>query len=226
MAGRLRQAELEFDRLFRHQTEITTHVDELKEFVVRGLEPLEAISRRQGDTGRAVRPIPTGCLRPARRTGRALRPAGNGAKDRGPAGTNGAKDRATPARSGPRDRADQSPATGQLELEQELARCADQLHEFQVQLRGARRRLKKLSKNRIIRALRHGSTSASPGDGHRPTAVSPGSIFAQQMQPKTLGHIEVRRETNRFADGLSRKSLLPSLERSVISPGDCLKPTA
>ncbi len=42
---------------------------------------------------------------------------------------------------------------GQLELEQELARCTDQLHEFQVQLRGARRRLKKLSKNRIIRAF-------------------------------------------------------------------------
>ena len=115
---------------------------------------------------------------------------------------------------------------GQLELEQELARCADQLHEFQVQLRGARRRLKKLSKNRIIlrlalaRRLPPLETGAGAG-----TAVSPGSIFAQQMKPKTLGYIEVPAETNRFADGLTGKSLLPSLKGSVISPGDCLKPT-
>jgi hypothetical protein len=99
------------------------------------------------------------------------------------------------------------------------------LHEFQVQLRGARRRLKKLNKNRIIRALRWLDVCL-PWKRPRGAAVSPGSIFAQQMKPETLGCIDVRRETNRFTDGLSGKSLLPSLERSVISPRDCRKPTA
>ncbi|HEX4069711.1 MAG TPA: sulfotransferase domain-containing protein, partial [Planctomycetaceae bacterium] len=200
MASRLRQAELEFDRLFRHQKEITTHVDELKEFVTRGLEPLEAISRRQGDTeGEFAQ----------------FKQAVSGRLD---------------VLFGQQAQAEQKIEQLRLDLarclEQEMARCADQLHEFQVQLRGARRRLKKLSKNRIIRALRWLDVCLpwrrARGAG---TAVSPGSIFAQQMKPKTLGYIEVRRETNRFADGLTGKSLLPSLKGSVISPDDCLKPT-
>jgi Sulfotransferase domain len=214
MASRLRQAELEFDRLFRGQTELTTHVDELKEFVARGLEPLEAISRRQGDTEgefAQFRQAVSGRLdelcvlfgqqaQTEQKIGQLRVDLARGLEPLDPL------------------------RRGQLELEQELARCADQLHEFQVQLRGARRRLRKLNKNRIIRALRWLDVCL-PWKRPRGAAVSPGSIFAQQMKPETLGCIEVRRETNRFTDGLSGKSLLPSLKGSVISPGDCLKST-
>ena len=226
MAGRLRLAELEFDRLFRRQTEITTHVEDLKQFVARGLEPLEAISRRQGDTEgqfTQFKQTVSGrldelCVLFGQQAQTEQRIEGLQAQTeqkieqlrldlaRGIEPIN-------PLRP------------GQLELEQELARYADQLHEFQVQLRGARRRLKKLSKNRIIRALRWLDVCL-PWRRAPASAVSPGSIFAQQMQPKTWGHIEVRAETNRFADGLAGKSLLPSLKGSVISPANCLKPTA
>jgi hypothetical protein len=228
MASRLRQAELEFDRLFRRQTDLTTHVDELKEFVARGLAPLEAISRQQGDSeGEFAQ----------------FRQAVSGRLDELSV-LFGQQARTEQKIDGQQAQTEQwieqlrlELARGiqpinplrqrQLELEQQLALFADQLHEFQVQLRGARRRLRKLSKNRVIRALRWLDVCL-PWRRARgtSTAVSPGSIFAQQMNPKTLGSIEVRRETNRFARGPSGKSLLPSREGSVISPGDCLKPTA
>jgi hypothetical protein len=228
MASRLRQAEREFDRLFHRQTEITTHVDELKEFVARGLEPLEAISRRQGDTEGQLAQFREAVL--GRLDELCVLSGQQAQTEQKIEGQ-----RVQTERKIEQLRLDLARGLepldplrrGQLELEQELARCTDQLHDFQVQLRGVRRRLKKLSKNRVIRALRWLDVCLpwrrARGAG---TAASPGSIFAQQTRPETLGCIEVGRESNRFADGLTGKSLLPSLERSVISPGDYLKPTA
>ena len=212
---RLRQIELEFDRLFRRQAELEGQLTDLKQVIAHGLEPLDVLSAQQAAmkthlsefkqvVARGLAPLDHLFLRQAEMEGDLREFQQDVARGLAPV---------APIQA------------SQAQLDRELARCRNQLNEFQIQLRVARRRLRKLSKNRIIRALRWLDVCL-PWRRGRTAAVSPGGVFSQVVKPQTLGQIEVRPESDRFADGLAEKSLLPCPNRSVISLADRRMPTA
>jgi hypothetical protein len=201
MAARLRQAELEFDRLGRRQSQIATHLADLEQLVARGLEPVEGISRKQGDAEAQLAQF-----------------------QQAVAGLFGQQ--AEAGQMIDQLRSELARGLAPIDpLRQELAGYALQLQEFQAQLRGARRRLRKLSKNRVLRALRWLDVRLS-WRRSRGAAASPDRIFALNRKQKAGGHIVVRCETARAADDVAPKSVLPSPKGCVIPPADCLKPTA
>jgi hypothetical protein len=210
--ARLRQVEVEFDRLFRRQADIETRfadfqqtvgrkmeslecllvwqsereaqLAELKQVVGRGFESIELLSRREAEMEVQHSEL-------KRLVARGLEPI-------------------DPLRA------------RQARLDREMTRCAEQIHTFQVQLRGARRRLKKLSKNRIIRALRW-------LDVYFPWRRSRSAYVSQvnrRTDQETKGCIIGRQEARVESEAVDDKHVLPSDGRSAISPASRLNPAA
>jgi hypothetical protein len=206
--SRLRHVELQFDRLFRRQAEIEAHFTKLKQDMSRVFEPLELLVRRQAEmeaqlgelkqvVARGLEPLAPLVHRQADTEARLTE-----------------LKRVVFRRIEPIDFLRAS----QARLEGELTRCQSQLHDFRTHLRSARRRLKKLSRNRIIRALRW-------LDVCLPRRRSQDRCTAH-IGTQTVGHIIVGEEARVGSAAVGDKPMLPAIQGSVISRADRLKPVA
>jgi hypothetical protein len=206
--SRLRHVELQFDRLFRRQAEIEAHFTKLKQDMSRVFEPLELLVRRQAEMEAQL-----GELKQV--VSRGLEPLAPLVRRQADT-----EARLTELKQVVIRRIEPIDFLGasQVRLEGELTRCLSQLHDFRIHLRSTRRRLKKLSRNRIIRALRW-------LDVCLPRRRSQDRC-ASQIGPQPAGHIIVGEGAPVGMESVRDKPMLPAVEGSVISRADRLKPAA
>jgi Sulfotransferase domain len=216
-ACRLRHVEGEFAQLSRLQAESDVQLTELQQTVASGLAPLDPLVRQQAETATGLSELRQGFAEFKQTVAHRLEPMDLLFRRQAEMDVRLRELRYDLAPLDPVQK-------NQVQLEEELALCHDQLREFQVQLRGARRRLRKLNKNRIIRFLRWLDVCV-PWKRPRSMFASKAVPFASKTVPATLGQITVECEPV-ASKPVYAKPMLPSVEPSVISPADCLNSTS